>query len=612
MTTIATLAIKLIGDIKDYTSAMTEAESKAKATASKIGEDLKNIGGKITSLGKTATVGLTLPIVGLGALAVSAASDLSETQNKVQVVFGNMSDSVLEWSKTSATALGQSQQQALEAAGTYGNLFTALGLGQKPAADMSMSLVQLASDLASFNNADPSDVLQALRSGMSGEVEPLKKFGIAMNEVILKQKAMEMGFGDNIQALTEAQKLQVRYAIIMGQTATAQGDFARTSDGLANSTRIMKAEMTDAAAALGQQLLPYALQAVHFISGLITKFTQLSPGMQKIIVIVLALVAAIGPLLIIIGSVTSAIGSIITVAGTLGPLLGTIGTVITGTVLPALGSMLAALAPIILPILAIIAVVALLYLAWKNNWGGIQEKTAAVWAWLKNAFADGVAFIKSIWQSLQPAIQFVLTFIKTIIAAWQAAFHGDWRRFGELLRVAWDMVWGAIGTIIRNAGQMILNTLRTLATNAINSFRNIDWGSVGKNVVQGIANGITSGVKWIVDAAKRAARAALEAVQGFLGIHSESKVFKYQVGWEMGAGTASGFGESIDKLLKPSFGQLVPGTATVPGLSTGGVGNSGLNNGQVITLLQQIAGKPTLNEKELGRVIRDLVVQVMK
>jgi len=612
MTTIATLAIKLIGDTKDYTSAMTEAEGKAKKTASEIGKNLQNVGKSITSVGQKATAGLTLPIVALGALAVNAASDLSETQNKVQVVFGNMSDSVLDWSKTSATALGQSQQQALEAAGTYGNLFTALGLGQKPAADMSMSLVQLASDLASFNNADPSEVLNALRSGMSGEVEPLKKFGIAMNEVILKQKAMELGFGDNIQSLTEAQKLQVRYAIIMGQTATAQGDFARTSDGLANSTRIMKAEMTDAAAALGQQLLPYALQAVHFISGLITKFSQLSPGMQKTIVIVLALVAAVGPLLIIVGSVTSAIGSIITVAGTLGPLLGTIGTVITGTVLPALGAMLAAIAPIILPILAIIAVVALLYLAWKNNWGGIQEKTAAVWAWLKSAFSAGVASIKSTWQSLQPAIQFVLTLIKTIMAAWQAAFNGDWRRFGELMRQAWDMAWAAIVGIIKLAWTNIKAALVNLVTNALNYFKTINWGDVGKNIVKGIAAGITASLKFIVDAAKKAAQAALDAVQGFLGIHSESKVFKYKVGWEMGAGTASGFGESIDKLLKPSFGQLVPDAATVPGLSAAGVGGGGLNSDQALTLLKQIANKPTLDENKLGRVIRDMVVQVMK
>src|SRR5919109_51244 len=107
MTTIATLAVKLIGDIKEYTSAMNEAEGKAKKTASEIGQNLQKIGGSITSLGQKATVGLTLPIVALGATAISAASDLDETKNKVNVVFGEMSDAVLKWSETSATALGQ-------------------------------------------------------------------------------------------------------------------------------------------------------------------------------------------------------------------------------------------------------------------------------------------------------------------------------------------------------------------------------------------------------------------------------------------------------------------------------------------------------------------------
>lgn len=617
MSTIATLAVKLIGDITGYTTAMTQAEQKSQKTAASISKNFKDMGKNLTSVGQKATAGLTLPIVALGAVAINAASDLDETKNKVNVVFGDMSKSVLDWSMTSATALGQSREQALAAAGTYGNLFTSLGLGQKPAAEMSMSLVQLASDLASFNNADPSQVLDALRSGLSGEVEPLKKFGIAMNESTLKAKAMELGMGDNIQALTEAQKLQLRYAIIMGQTATAQGDFARTSGGLANQQRILKAQFTDSAAALGTQLLPLALKFATFLSGLIQKFSQLSPGMQKFIVIILAIVAAVGPLLMIIGSIAGGIGAIIPLISALGPAIAAVGAFITGTAVPAIAALVAAIAPVALPILAIIAVLALLYLAWKNNWGGIREITAAVWEWLKQAFASGVAFIKGIWTSLQPAIQFVLTFITTIVRAWQAAFSGDWRRFGELLRQAWDMVWNLITTVLQTAWQNIKNLFSTEVANII-SFFQIDWGSIGRNIIEGIANGIRNGIGMITDAARDAARAALDAAEGFLGIHSESKVFKMQVGYQMAAGTAGGFKEGLAKFLQPSFGLLTPSfaasTPTVPGIGGIGGGGSGTvgafgqsSDERVINLLEQILDQ--VDRVKVGRTVRDAVLQ---
>jgi hypothetical protein len=100
-------------------------------------------------------------------LAIDAASDLNESISKVGVVFGDAGDSVVAFSKTTAKSLGQSQRQSLEAAGTFGNLFRALEDHQQPAADMSTSLVTLAGDLASFNNVDPAQALDALRSGLS-------------------------------------------------------------------------------------------------------------------------------------------------------------------------------------------------------------------------------------------------------------------------------------------------------------------------------------------------------------------------------------------------------------------------------------------------------------
>lgn len=563
MSTIATLAVKLIGDITGYTKSMTDAEKQAQQTAQNINKNLKKVGGEISGLGRNMTAGLTLPIVGAGLAAVNAASDLEETKNKVSVVFGTMSADVLKWSETSATALGQSRQQALDAAGTYGNLFLALGLGQEPAADMSMSLVQLASDLASFNNANPADVLEALQSGLIGQSEPMRKFGVNLTEAAVQAKAMQMGLADADGELTEAAKVQARYALILEQTTTAQGDFARTADGLANSTRIAKAQLSDAAAQLGLQLLPYVLQAVQWFGKLVTQFQALSPEQQRMILMVAGIVAVAGPLLVIIGSLVTAIGAII----------------------PVITAVAGALAPFALPILAIIAVLALLYLAWTNNWGGIQQKTAAAWEFIKNVIAQGWAFVQQIFQA-------AMTVIGPLMQAFTAARQGDWYAFGENLRQAWDAAWKLIVQIVQMAWTGIQNAVSNIITNVINFFRNTDWGSVGRNIVLGIASGITAGATAIANAAMSAAQNALQAVQGFLGIHSESTVFEAGVGWEMAAGTASGFRKGLQKLLPQSFGMLQPAaaratpTATNPALNTAlttGLGNRAGGNESNVT-----------------------------
>ena len=167
--------------------------------------------------------------------AISGARDLNEEVNKSTVVFGDAGQRVLAWSKTTATALGISQQQALSSAGTFGNLFRTMGLAPQVSADMSIGLVKLASDLASFNNASPEDVLEAMRAGLVGEMEPMRRFGVDLSDAALKQKALSLGIYEGNGILNQSQKAQAAYALMLDQTTLAQGDFARTSDALANS-----------------------------------------------------------------------------------------------------------------------------------------------------------------------------------------------------------------------------------------------------------------------------------------------------------------------------------------------------------------------------------------
>ncbi len=196
-------------------------------------------------------------LFGLGKAAVNTASDIAESQSKIRVVFGQSSAAVLKFADTTADSLGISKAAALDAAGTFGNLFVALKLPQPEAAKMSVRMVQLAADMASFNNTSPQEALEALRSGLVGETEPLRKYGVNIQDATLRQKALELGLISTTKdTLPPAIKAQASYALILDQTKTAQGDFARTADGLANSQRRATARMSDLGAELGGKLLP--------------------------------------------------------------------------------------------------------------------------------------------------------------------------------------------------------------------------------------------------------------------------------------------------------------------------------------------------------------------
>jgi hypothetical protein len=188
--------------------------------------------------------------------AIDAASDMGETLSKTGVVFGEQTEKMLEWSKASATAFGQSRAEALGAASDFGNLFSAMGIGETQSASMSRRLVELAADLASFNNTNVPEAIQAIGAALRGEAEPIRRYGVLLDEATLKAQAMADGLSDGKGSLDPSTRALAAYNVILSKTGTAQGDFARTSDGLANSQRILSANFSDAMVQLGEGLLP--------------------------------------------------------------------------------------------------------------------------------------------------------------------------------------------------------------------------------------------------------------------------------------------------------------------------------------------------------------------
>lgn len=194
-------------------------------------------------------------VVGYLRSSVDAASDLSETISKGRQIFGSSAADIEAWAGKASIAFGQSKRQAIDTAAEFANLFQNVGLEQE-ATSFSKRLTELGSDLASFFNTDVDTALQSLRSGLSGQSEPLRKFGVFLNESAVSAKAAAMGFEKVNGQFTDGAKVAARYQLILEQTKNAQGDFARTSDGLANSQRSLAAQMEDLSAEIGEALLP--------------------------------------------------------------------------------------------------------------------------------------------------------------------------------------------------------------------------------------------------------------------------------------------------------------------------------------------------------------------
>jgi len=235
--------------------------------------DVDSFGTKVGDFSKKAALAFAAVAAAVGAMAikigtdaVKAASDLSETVSKVNVIFGDTAKDIERFAEGAASALGQTKQQALDAAATFATFGKSAGLSGESLSSFSTDFVTLASDLASFNNTSPEQAINAIGSALRGEAEPLRQYGVLLDDASLRQAALELGIISTTKnALTPQQKVLAAQALIYKQTGEAQGDFERTSDGLANKTRILSAEMENAKVQIGEALLPVVLEIATFI-----------------------------------------------------------------------------------------------------------------------------------------------------------------------------------------------------------------------------------------------------------------------------------------------------------------------------------------------------------
>jgi hypothetical protein len=403
---------------------------------------LGNIAGAFTKTGLGLTAGVTAPLVALGAKAVGAASDLAEATNALNTVFGDAAGGVLAFGQTAAQSVGLANAEFNQLAAVSGALLQNLGFEANAAGTEVITLAQRAADMASVFNTDVDQAMAAVNSALKGEFNPLEQFGVKLNAADIAAKALELGLADTAAELDNNAKAQAALAIIYEQTDRIAGDFINTSDGLANSQRILAAQMEDVSAQLGAVLIPYVQQFVGWVTGLLDKFQGLSPEMQRFAVIGGGIVAALGPLFLIIGALISAFSAII-------PVVVAVAGVLSG--------------PVLLVIAAVAAGIALLALAWKTNFLGIRDA------------------VMNFWQgTLQPAFQSIYEWMQVNIPLALAALANYWK---TVLLPAIQEVWSFIQVNVVPLLEVLGKILGFVLTQALNNFANA-WNVVLKPALQ--------------------------------------------------------------------------------------------------------------------------------
>lgn len=230
------------------------------------------IGSAFGGLGKMVGVALgATAIAAFGKSCIDLGSDLNEVQNVVDVTFGSMAQDINNFAKTSITQMGMSEAAAKRYTGTMGAMLKSSGLSTKQSADMSKTITQLSADMSSFYNLDSEEAFNKIRSGISGEIEPLRQLGINMSVANLEAYAMSKGITKAYQNMSQSEQTLLRYNYLLSVTKDAQGDFVRTQGAWANQTRILSEQFNVLKATLGQALINMLTPVVKMLNTLILK-----------------------------------------------------------------------------------------------------------------------------------------------------------------------------------------------------------------------------------------------------------------------------------------------------------------------------------------------------
>ena len=472
------------------------------ANAAQAKKELNDVAGTASKIGDKfskfrAPAAAALGAIGLGAgKAISSASDLNETISKSNQIFGANAGSIEKWAGGAAKNLGLSKQSALESAAGFGDMFSQIGFAGDQAAKMSTDVVGLSADLGSFNNLPTADVSERIAGAFRGEYDSLQKLIPNISAARVEQEAMAATGKKSAKDLTAQEKATAVLAIVQKDGARASGDFARTQDGAANSTKIAAATAQDLAAGLGQQLLPAYTAVLQFATGFLTK-------MQEHQGVVTAVVAVVG---ILAAGLLAASAASTIYTGVLA-----VQKIALGISAAAQWALNAAMLanPVGLIILAIVALVAIFVVAYKNSEtfrNIVNGALNAVLAVAKVVWNGIKAAAQAVWSFISGYVRLQIAIVTAVIKALVAVAKAVW----EAIKSAAVSVWNGIKSSFSSAVESIksgFGKVRSFASDVLSKIKSLfSPGALidaGRKLMEGLARGISGAIGKAVDAVRR-------------------------------------------------------------------------------------------------------------
>jgi len=493
----------------------------------------RSIGTVLKSAAKVAAIaaGGALATVGVKVLkdSVAEASNLNESLNAVQVTFGKNAKGIMALGENAAKALGLSKTEFNGLAVRFSNFAqTVAGKGGDVVGTMD-DLTTRASDFASVMNLDVNQAAELFQSGLAGETEPLRQYGIDLSAAAVQAHALAKGIWNGKGEMTEAQKVQARYSLLMKSTNKTAGDFANTSDSLANRQRIANAQWKNAKASIGQALLPVMQSVTAFIQEKVVPAIQTfgdwftRDGMPALTRFGATLRdTVLPPLKAVVGWLVQNKDIILPIAGIIGTMVAAYKTwaFVSGIVTAAQTALNFALAanPIGLIVMAVAGLIAGLVLLFKKNetfrnvvlgaWEGIKNAITAVVEWLKpylTAAWDAIkAAVEVVWPIIQKVIELAWKYIKTYVVTYvkviKTVVEGVWKAIKWATQTTWDAIkafiidpiraaWQIIRTVVGNVRDWLSETWGKIRERASTAWQNV------KDAILGPIQAIWTGIK---------------------------------------------------------------------------------------------------------------------
>lgn len=631
-----TLTVKILGDAKGAQKAFGQLEKDANGLGSKLGAIAGALGKVFLGAGVAATA--------FGTKAVLSASDLAETMSKVGVVFGDQQKIVTAFADQMAKDFGTPKREILDAAASIGLIGKASGLSQGDAAKMSTQLAKLATDAASFYNVPLPEALQAIQSGLVGEAEPMRRFGVLLNAQAVDAEAARLGLEKVNGAYTEGAKAQARASLIMAGMSDASGDLERTQGSLANRLKELRGRASNFAADVGTKLLPVVLDAFDLFEKwgpVISEtvggaFADLRDSAQDAFAWIKANV-----LPVVKSMVSTFTDDVVPVLRRIGevlrdnaaPALAALGAIVASVVVPAFitwasaaiaaaAAQIAAAAPAIALAAAVGALAAGVVWAYQRFEGfrtvvdGVAKfltgtmlpAVGKLASYITEQLGAAVDWVKRIWPQVSETIGHVLSVVAGLVRFYIDSITVAWRMWGDdlvrLVRTAFDFIRGTIDNVL----QVIRGVIQTVL-----AIINGDWGRAWDGIKQ-IFAGVWDQIVNVLRTAVGTIRSLLGGIGSFVGEALESIVGSIarmpgriaSAAAGMFDGIRNAFRSAINWIIRawnglefkipgfdppgpgPTFGGFTLGVPNIPTLHSGGVFRAPRPGGEGLALLRDM------------------------